>query len=346
MKIDANKLHECALAVLLACGESKEGAHTVADSMVKADSRGIVTHGTYLLTPIYKRCNANQLALPTNVTVVKDDGAAAVLDGGDGLGAVAGKKAVDMAVEKAKNFGVSTVLIRNTNNVGSLAYYTEMAAKQGAIAFMCCNAAPAMAPWGGAEQFMGTNPTSLAVFTGADLLFSSDMASSVVARGKIRKASRNGQSIPDNWALDQNGAPTTDPDAALKGCLLPMGGPKGSAIGLVVDILSGMLSGSSFAPNLKSFHAPEGSTGVGACLSVVDIKHYMPLKQFTDLIGGYIDKIHSLRKAKGVNQIFIPGEIEQNKEKSSRGSGIELDGKAAAAIDELLEAIGSNLRLQ
>lgn len=345
MKIDAQKLHECALEILRTCGESEEGAKTVADSMIKADARGIVTHGTYLLTPIYKRVQAKQLSLPTEVTVVKDGSASAVLDGGDGLGAVAGKKAVEMAVEKAKKYGVATILIRDTNNVGSLAYYTEMAAKQGTVAFMCCNAAPAMAPWGGAEQFIGTNPTALAVYTGTELLFSSDMASSVVARGKIRKASRNGQKIPDDWALDQDGAPTNDPDAALKGCLLPMGGPKGSAIGLAVDILSGILSGSSFAPNLKSFHAPEGSTGVGAALTVIDVEHFMPEAEFRRLMSGYIDSIHNMKKAKGVDTIYIPGEIEQGKEKTSRAFGIELDDKAIAALDALLEAVHSSIRL-
>ena len=170
---------------------------------------------------------AGQLTLPTAAAVDSDDGATAVIDGGDGLGAVAGKLAADTAIKKAKEFGVASALIRNTNNIGTLAYYTEHIARHEMIAVMSCNAAPAMAPWGSAEQFLGTNPVAIAIYTGQDQLFSADMASSIVARGKIRKAARNGETIPQNWAVDKEGNLTTDPKAALKGTLLPMGGAEG-----------------------------------------------------------------------------------------------------------------------
>ena len=128
---------------------------------------------------------------------------------------------------------------------------------------MSSNAAPSMAPFGGAEAFTGTNPIAIAMYTGRDLLFSADMATSVVARGKIRQSARRGIEIPGDWALDEHGNPTTDPNEALKGTLLPMGGPKGSAIALAVDILSGMVAGAQHAPDIKSFHDLDGPTGVG-----------------------------------------------------------------------------------
>lgn len=345
MKIDANKLHSAAVEILKACGETDDGAKSVADSMLMADMRGITTHGTYLLTPIHTRVQANQLPLPTKTTVLNDKGATATIDGGDGLGAIAGKVAVEKAVTKAKQYGVATVLIKNTNNVGSLACYTEVAAKEGMIAFMTCNAAPAMSPWGGAEPFLGTNPIAMAIYTGGETIFSADMASSVVARGKIRKAARNGETIPDNWAMDAEGNFTTDPNAALKGCLLPMGGPKGSAIALTVDIMSGLLSGSRYAQDLKSFHAPEGSTGVGAALTVMNVENFMPLDEFKKLMQDYIKKMKSLKKAKGFDEIYLPGEIEQNKEKKCRTEGVNLDDNAVKAINDLLEKIGSKTRL-
>ncbi len=345
MRIDLNRLRAAALEILNACGETGAGADAVADSMITADARGITTHGTYLLTPIYKRVKAGQLPLPTRAVVDSDSGGTAVIDGGDGLGAIAGKLAVKLAVAKAKANGVATVLIRNTNNVGSLAVYTEAAAKEGMIALMSCNAAPAMSPWGGSEAFLGTNPIAMAVYTGGDVVFSADMASSVVARGKIRKAARNGERIPDNWAMDGDGNFTTDPNAALTGCLLPMGGPKGSAIALFVDIFSGLLSGSRYGQDLKSFHAPEGSTGVGAALTVVNIEHFMPLPAFTALMRGYIGKMKGLKKAKGFDAILLPGELEQGREKQARAEGVSLDDNAVKAINELLENIGSATRL-
>jgi LDH2 family malate/lactate/ureidoglycolate dehydrogenase len=345
LKLKYDLLYECAVEILTACGESAENAEIVAKNLIRADARGISTHGTYLLTPIWKRAQAKQLSLPTCARKLIDEGATAVVDGGDGLGAVAGILAVKIVLQKAKQYGIASVLIRNTNNIGALACYTEGIAKEGMVAIMSCNAAPAMAPWGGAEAFLGTNPFAIGIYTGHDMVFSADMASSVVARGKIRKAARNGESIPDNWATDNEGNFTTDPNAALKGALLPMSGPKGSAIALAVDIISGMLSGAQYAPNLKSFHTPEGATGVGASLIVLDISRFMELGVFQKHMESYIESIKDMKKAKGFDEIFIPGEIEYNKEQKSYKEGIELDEKAAEAIDSLLEAIGSEKRL-
>lgn len=345
MKVQYKELYECAEQILKYCGESEENAAIVAENLVKADARGVNTHGTYLLTPIWKRVKAGQLSLPTNARIVSDEGATALLDGGDGLGPVAGMLAVKTAVKKAKQFGISLVLIRNTNNIGSLATYTEAAAKEGMIALMSCNAAPAMAPWGGAEAFLGTNPIAMAVYTGQEKMFSADMATSVVARGKIRKAARNGETIPDNWATDSEGNFTTDPNEALKGALLPMGGPKGSAIALFVDIISGMLSGAKYAPDLKSFHTPEGTTGVGASLIVIDISWFMDLKVFQQHMDEYIKRIKNVKKAKGFSEIRVPGENKYDNEQKSLKEGIELDNSAIAAINELLVSIGSDKRL-
>jgi len=346
MKIELAKLKAIAIEILRACGESYEGAETVAASMVKADARGITTHGTHLLVPVYDRVQAKQLPLPTTVTLVEEKDATVIVDGGDGLGAIAGKQAVEIAVKKAKQFGVATALIRNTNNVGSLACYTEAAAAQGMIAFMCCNAASAMSPWGGAEAWMGTNPIAIAIYTGGGIMFSADMASSVVARGKIRKAARNGQAIPSDWAIDAEGNITTDPNAALKGCLLPMGGPKGSALALAVDIIAGMLSGASYAADLKSFHTPCGSTGVGAALTVINIEYFMPLDKFAGLIQGYIANMKALKKATGQTEIFLPGEIEQRREKKAATEGIDLDQGSLEELKSLLEKTGSRTRLE
>ncbi|MDR2433193.1 MAG: Ldh family oxidoreductase [Treponema sp.] len=346
MKIKADKLKAAAVEILRACGESRDGAEVAAASMVKADARGITTHGTHLLVPVYDRVQANQLPLPTTVTLVEEKGATVIIDGGDGLGAVAGSRAVETAVKKAKQFGVAAALVRNTNNVGSLACYTEAAAAQGMIAFMCCNAASAMSPWGGAEAWMGTNPIAIAIYTGGDTMFSADMASSVAARGKIRKAARNGQAIPADWAIDAEGNATTDPVAALKGCLLPMGGPKGSALALAADIIAGMLSGAAYAVNLKSFHTPCGSTGVGAALTVINIENFMPLGKFAGLIQGYIADMKALKKAAGQTEIFLPGEIEQRREKKAAVEGVDLDEGAVEELRGLLEKTYSRITLE
>ena len=343
MRIACRDLFDAAVKILTACGETANNAEIAAGNMCRADARGISTHGVYLLTPIWKRVKAGQLTLPTKAVLEADSGAVAIVNGGDGLGAVAGELAIRTAMEKAKQYGVSTVLIKNTNNIGSLACYTEVAAKAGMIAFMGCNAAPAMAPWGGAEAFLGTNPIAAALYTGNECLFSADMATSVVARGKIRKAIRDGQTIPDNWATDAEGNFTTDPNAAMNGALLPMGSPKGSALALIVDILSGMLSGASYAPSLKSFHETEGPTGVGASLIVIDISRFLPLEDFARKLDCYKSDIKKIKKAKGFDEIYMPGEIEYNREQQNLKDGISMENNAVDAINEILKSIGAAL---
>jgi LDH2 family malate/lactate/ureidoglycolate dehydrogenase len=346
MRIQKEDLFQCSVELLVASGETPEGATIVADSFCSADAKGITTHGTYLLTPIIKRVKAGQLSLPTIAKIVIDNAAVAVVDGGDGLGPIAGKYAADLAIERAKAYGISMVLVRNTNSLGSLAYYTEMVAKEGMVAFMSCNAAPAMAPWGGAEPYTGTNPIAYAIYTGSDLPFSADMATSIVARGKIRQAARRGESIPDGWALDEEGNLTTDPVAALKGTLLPMAGPKGSAIALMVDILSGIIAGAEHAPNLRSFHATDGKTGVGASLIAIDIQKFIDLGEFKSTMEEYIENLKGMKKASFANEIFLPGEIEYNHQQESLRIGINLDDSAVDILNSLLEHFSCNQRLK
>lgn len=346
MKIRRDELYSRVQELLQAAGENADNARVVAESLCKADSRGVTTHGTYLLTPIFDRVAVGQLELPTMATLAVDEAAIAVVDGGNGLGAVAGSLAIETSTEHARRYGISMVLICNTNNLGSLAFYTEKIAAQGMIALMSCNAAPAMAPWGAAEAFTGTNPIAISIYTGSNLLFSADMATSVVARGKIRQAAREGKPIPTDWALDVEGNITTDPAQALNGTLLPMGGPKGSALALAVDIMSGILAGAEHAPNLKSFHTQEGKTGVGGTLIAIDISKFMPLDEFEKEMTGYINSLKNLRLAKNASEIYLPGEIEYNRELESLENGVVLEDKAVGVLNQLLERIGSAKRLE
>jgi LDH2 family malate/lactate/ureidoglycolate dehydrogenase len=345
MKINRQELYDGAIEVLLAVGETPENAKIAAENFCQADSRGITTHGTYLLTPIFDRVQVHQLSLPTTPIIVCDNAAIAIVDGSNGLGPVAGKFAVDLAVKRASQFGISMVLIRNTNNVGSLSFYTEMIARQGMVGMMSCNAAPALAPWGGAEAFTGTNPIAVGIYTGKDILFSADMATSVVARGKIRNAVKANKPIPADWALDSDGNPTTDPVAAMNGALMPMGGPKGSALALAVDILSGILAGGEHAPNIKTFHTPSGTTGVGASIAAIDIRKFTDLDQFATTMDGYVQTLKGMKKASFASEILLPGEIEQRREVVSRENGVELDEKAVAILNQLLQKVGSSRRL-
>jgi LDH2 family malate/lactate/ureidoglycolate dehydrogenase len=237
-------------------------------------------------------------------------------------------------------------LVRNTNHIGILAFYTLIAAEEGMVGIVMSNSAPSMSPWGGAEPFLGTNPISIAIPGGLEGPVVLDMSSSVVARGKIRRAQRMKESIPLGWALDETGTPTTDPAVALKGTLLPIGGPKGYGLALMIEILAGILSGSKYGPDVKTFHQLLGPTGVGVFTLAIDIERFMPRQQFDELIQGYLASIKTSKKAKGVSQIYLPGEIELEKERKSLAEGIELSDSVVKSLNQLLEEVKSPLRLR
>lgn len=330
--------------ILRRLGESHENAKRIAEILVRADMRGVSTHGIYLLNVIAMRVEGGQLKLPTEVEVLYDEEATLLIDGKDGIGMVAGYLALEKAIEKAKKYGIGMALIRNTNNVGCLGCYTERAAEQGMMALMVSNAAPSMAPWGAAEKFLGTNPIALSI-PGDGMNFTMDMATSVVARGKIREAQRKGVKIPEGWALDCEGKPTTDPEKALEGTLMPIGGPKGSALAMAVDIVCGLLAGSGYGNQLKSFHILEGPTRVGASCIVIDVSRFIDVAEFRRKMKNYFETVKNLKKACGVEEILIPGEIEFRKEGKSKKEGVEIDEKLASSINSLLIKLGSSLRL-
>jgi LDH2 family malate/lactate/ureidoglycolate dehydrogenase len=342
--VTPERLKEVVIDALKGLGASEDEAPLVAESLVRAEMRGTDTHGLPYLKLLGERIEARMVSVPTRVTVLKDEGATALLDGGNGIGQVAGWKAMELSLRKAREFGIGSTLIRNTNNLGFFAFYTIHAAAEGFAGIAMGNANAAISPWGGAEAFFGTNPISIAV-PGSPEPIALDMSSSLVARGKIRRAQRLGEKIPLGWALDDTGAPTEDPAAALKGTLLPIGGPKGYGLAFMVDVLAGMLSGAAFGRDIKTFHELMGPTKVGALTLAINVERFMPLGQFRGLMKGYLDSIRGSRKAKGTARIYLPGEIEAEKEKASRERGIELRPASVELVNQLLEKLNSPMRL-
>jgi LDH2 family malate/lactate/ureidoglycolate dehydrogenase len=346
VRVSAEHLTAVSVAVLGAMGVDAGEAKTAADNLVMAERRGIATHGVNFLIPLADRIGRKLVIVPTKVTVLSDADAVAHLDGGNGLGQTAATQGMRLAIEKARRYGIGLVLIRNTNHIGLLAWYTLMAAREGLVGFSACNGAASMAPWGGAEPFFGTNPFSVAAPGGDGAPLVLDMSTSIVARGKIRRAERLRERIPLGWALDDTGSPTEDPAAAMKGTLLPIGGPKGYGMALFIDLVSGLLSGSKYSRDVKTFHQPAGPTGVGVTLLAVDIARFMPLEQFRALVAEYAGSIRGSRKAREAPRIYLPGEIEAERELNSANYGIEIDEPVAQSIDGLLQKAGLAMRMK
>jgi len=346
VKIAADRLKQASAALVRSLGAELSEASLVADNLVMADMRGIPTHGVNFLPMLAERVERGLVALPTVLKVLSGAGAVTHVDGGNGLGQSAAAEGMRAAIDRARRFGVGLSLIRNTNHIGLLAYYSLMAAAQGMVGFCMCNGAASMAPWGGAEAFFGSNPFSLAAPGGGETPVVLDMSTTVVARGKIRRALRRKERIPLGWALDARGAPTDDPEAAMKGTLLPIGGPKGYGMAFFIDLVCGLLSGSSYARGLKSFHQPEGPTGVGVATVAIDISRFMPPATFASLLGAHACAIRGSAKAGDEARIYLPGEIEAERERLSAEQGVEVDDSVCQAIDCLLEKKGLAMRLK
>jgi len=346
MKVQPNRLKEAVIHILTGLNATADEAALTAESLVRADIRGTDTHGVTLLKLIADRVNIRMVNLPTQLKIIKEDIATGLIDGGNGLGQVAAHRAMTMSLEKAGRCGVGCCLVRNTNNIGFLAFYTMMAAEKGMVGIIMTNGAASISPWGGAQPFFGTNPLSIAVPGGpAETPVVLDMSSSLVARGKIRRAQRMKESIPLGWAFDETGNPTTDPAAALKGTLTPIGGPKGYGLAMMVDVLAGMLSGSKYGSDVKTFHQPEGPTGVGVCSMAIDVERFMSVENFNSLLRSYTEAITGSKKARGVSRIYLPGEIEAEKERLSLKDGIEISPGTVKDLNDLLEKVKSPLRL-
>jgi LDH2 family malate/lactate/ureidoglycolate dehydrogenase len=298
-----------------------------------------------LLPTILERISAGQMEIPTKLTVIQDEGAIFHMDGGNGFGQTAATEGMRRSIDKARRFGTGFALIRNTNNVGSLGLYSLIAAREGLIGICACNGAASMAPWGGAEPFFGTNPFSIAAPAGAGNPVVLDMSTTVVARGKIRRAVRLKEAIPLGWALDAMGVPTDDPTSAIQGTLIPVGEHKGSGIAFFIDLICGLLSGSSFARAVRTFHKPEGPTGAGVMTMAIDIDRFMPLERFSNLVDEHIRTIRDSKKAEGQNRIYLPGEIEAELEQLNRNRGVAVDPPVVKVIDGLLEKNGLSVRL-
>ena len=230
--------------VLVVSGSPADDAALVADSLVQADLWGHQSHG-FLRLPWYAaRLRSGAMRAVTDPEVLSDTGPLMLLDGRDGIGQVLADRARELAVERARRFGVGVVGVRNSNHFGTAMYFTRRAAADGCVSILTTNASPAMAPWGGREKVLGTNPWSIAAPGPDGRVVAVDIANTAVARGKIYLAKNRGEPIPETWALSPDGAPTTDAAEGVLGVILPMAGHKGYAITFLMDVLSGALTGS------------------------------------------------------------------------------------------------------
>jgi LDH2 family malate/lactate/ureidoglycolate dehydrogenase len=214
-------------------------------------------------------------------------------------------------------------------------YYTLMAPPEGCIMFLSTNASPAMAPWGGREKLVGNNPWSWAAPAGRHAPMVLDIANTSVARGKIYLARQNGVPIPPGWAINAQGEPTTDPAEALSGIIQPMAGHKGYAISVIMDVLSGILTGSAFGPGVAGPYQPDKRSGAGHLLIALNVAAFQSLTEFNTRIEAMIAGLKEVKLAAGSEEVFYPGEIEARNNAHNRADGLLLPADTVADLTKL-----------
>ena len=291
---------------LLECGLDECEAHDVADCFAVADSFNVTSHGSKLLEIYRNMIVKSRFNLKPHFKILKETPAFAKIDGDNAIGIISAKYCLDFAIKKAKKTGVFTVFSNNNNTFGPAFYYPLLAAEKGFICFICSNSPAQMSiPFGGTKKMLGTNPFSVCFPVANDYPIIIDMATSVVAKSKINEYKEKNTLIPDGWALNANGEPTNNPNEALNGFILPMGGIKGYAISMAIDLLAG-LSGAYFLDNVGRFYSNnDSSMNVGFTLVVIN-PYFVFGNDYDVFIKRYVEMIRN--SPSNGNSIVLPGD--------------------------------------
>src|SRR5688572_22776000 len=344
-RIDPARLVEFAKAVYSGQGVPESDAHLLADTLVQADLWGHQSHGVLRLGWYLDRLRNGVMKPDTKADFVVDAGAMALIDGHDGVGHVLTMVATKEAIRRAKAHGIGCVGVRYSNHFGTCMYYTLTGAREGCVMFLTTNGGPAMAPWGGRKKIVGTNPWSIAAPAGKRAPFVVDMANTGVARGKIYLARNRHQQIPLGWAIDADGTPTTDPQKAIDGIILPMAEHKGYAIAAMVDMMSGVLTGSGFLSKVASPYKTASMSNCGHLMIAIDIAAMQPLAQFNERMEQWVSEIKAVPTAKGFDEVFYPGEIEARNDAKHRVEGLALPEDTLADLKRIAKETGLEAKL-
>ncbi|MHC4958257.1 MAG: Ldh family oxidoreductase [Planctomycetota bacterium] len=331
--IAPEKLLQFARDVLVDAGATGDDAAQVAETLVWADRRGKMTQGVYRLPMITKRLKRALVASPAPMTLERTATATAWLDAANGLGQVAGRRAMDEAVALARESGVGVCAVKDSNHYGAAGYFAALAAEQGMLGFTCSNSMSKVAPHGGRQRLLGTNPLAFACprENGPPVVI--DISTAITTGSLVSRARQRGEQIPPGLALDKDGEDTQDPVAAEDGgALLPAAGPKGFALGLLVEVLSGVLSGAAFAPNVGSM-ARDMNRPVhcGHLCLAIDIERFGGRDFFAGRIETLLAAIVAVPAREGFESVRVPGaagarpgdiELSDDLQRSLEGLGL------------------------
>ena len=322
--------------VMVRAGLDPQDAESFMDGIILADLRGVSSHGITRLSTYSRRVASGVIAPKSSVSVLREKDGTLLLDANNSMGIPAACKAMERCIEKAGEHGSCFAAVCGGNHFGIAASYTLMAAEKGMIGFAATNSEASVVPTGGVKPMLGTNPLSVSIPAKRHGPVVLDMATSVVARGKVVLAQKNGQEIPGDWGVDKNGMPTTHPSDILQGgAMLPVGGPKGYGISLIIDILCSCVAGALNSRTTPHFWDDfEHPQNIGFFLGAIDIRGFLDLETFEERVDLLLDEFKACPPRAGVSEVMLPGEIEQRNCEQRRESGIPL---TEAVIADLVQ---------
>ena len=333
-RVPRAKLKQVVTEIFVRCRMSEDDADLLAETLVHADLRGIHSHGVLRVPEYVKKLMTGGVNPTGRPCVASIHGGAIVVDAGNSMGQIGGTYAMREAIKTARSTGVAFAAVRDSNHCGAMEWYTLLAAQENMIGVAGTNALPTMAPWGGLDRIVGINPLSVAIPAQEEDLLVLDFAFGATAHGKIRVYHQKGIPIPEGWAFDAKGRPTTDADAALIGLIQPIGQHKGVGLGMIVGILSTLLSGAAYGTELGNMvDGPEAGRD-GHFFLAVNIGAFEQVERFRRRVDKLVKQVHGSCRADGVDRLLVPGELEANFERAYANEGIPL---AATTINDVAE---------
>jgi LDH2 family malate/lactate/ureidoglycolate dehydrogenase len=335
--VDAGELELFATKVFEAVGMSTGDAAVSAGCMVQTNLWGVDSHGLMRLPVYVKRLEQKAVNPQPSFNIVKDDGGPlALLDGDGGLGYVVGRRGMQLAIEKAKKWGIGFVLANNSNHYGAAALYSRMAVAEGLIGVSATNVIPNIGVKGNKVPVTGNNPIALSIPLPGPFPFTLDISLSAVAGGKLLLAAKKGQKIPKDWAVTKDGSETDDPVVGFEGFLLAMGMHKGLGLSLFVDFITGVLGGGPFLADLRSMYKhPEQPSLTTHVFLVLDPQRFLDGQQYESRARAWIEMIQQAPMVDGHDHQLIPGELEYRTESLRRTQGIPLPQGVVVDLNEL-----------
>jgi LDH2 family malate/lactate/ureidoglycolate dehydrogenase len=336
-RVDAEALRRFCQTILVNVNVPHEAADVVADCLVSSNLQGLDTHGVARLPTYVRRISEGAVDPRGEPKIVSRRGAVGLVDGANALGPIAATRAMDFAVDLAREFGIGYVGVRNSNHFSYAAYYCERAARAGMVGLCSSGGEPTVAPWGGVDAFYTNSPIALAAPTKAEPVVI-DLATSVSSRGNILLAKLLGKPIPEGWAVDAQGRPTTDAAAALRGSVLPMGGAKGYALIVALEILNGVLTGGRYAPNVGSQAAKDGKpAGVPHFFIALDPNALIGRDLFLQRMDDLVQATRAARSSDSTRPVLVPGDRRRAVAAERRSAGIPLPDEVRAELLSLAE---------